>query len=143
MVNRTSSTSLRAVRPSPEDSLEVELNELRSHLASLKGKEAEAFKARLDAFEARMLSQTEHRDPGEKIRGDIVRLLSTANAGKPGFLSTPEIEERLGITRSSAHTHITALEKQGRIWIRKTHGANGRPVFYNYHPGAVRAEVPR
>jgi biotin operon repressor len=117
--------------------LEVELNEMRSKLAALSGKEAETLKAQLDAIQARVEAQEVARDPGAETRRKILRLLSTVNDGKPGYLSTPEIENRLGLTRSAAHTHIMRLEKDGMIWIRKTHGENGRVVFFNYHRDAV------
>jgi DNA-binding MarR family transcriptional regulator len=124
-------------------SIEQELNELRSLVASVSTsappKTVKALEARLAALEERLASDSEARDPGEHARSLILKALSVANEGKVGHLSIPQIEERCKMTKSAVHTHVNELEKKGKVWIRKTHGANGRPVFYVYHPSAVRA----
>lgn len=133
MARNSSSSQIPAVNP-----IEVELNNLRSFAAALKGPQAAQLKARIDALEAHAKASAKPMTEGEETRARIMHLLATAQNGKPGSLTTPEIENRLGLTRSAAHVHIIKLEKDGHIVIRKTHGDNGRPVFLNYHHAAVR-----
>lgn len=112
-------------------SIEQELNELRSLLASVS--------AKIVSVEAQAQSAASPSDPGEATRALIMRTLETADHGKPGFLSHAQIEAACNITKSASHTHVNELEKKGRVWIRKTHNPkNGRPCFFVYHPAAVR-----
>lgn len=138
MARFASSSAPAPAAPLP---VEVELNELRSLVAGLKGRDAEMLKSRIDALEARFAEQaSSSKDPGEIARDQIIQALSTANAGKPGFLSMADIETRCNMTKSAVHNHVNELDKRGKVWIRKTHNtSNGRPCFYVYHPAAVRA----
>jgi DNA-binding MarR family transcriptional regulator len=107
-------------------SIEQELNELRTAIAqSASAKDRKALEARLE-------------------RTEIMRALSVADSGKPGYLSFAQIQKMRKLTKSQVHGHINALEKAGKVWIRKTHHPEGhpdagRPAFYVYHPKAVRA----
>lgn len=128
-------------------SIEQELNDLRSLIAqsaSGDGRTKDAklraeLLTRLEALEARVQEGAAAADPGAAARAKIVAALSAANDGKPGFLSAAQLEVKCNMTKSAIHTHVNELEKEGKVWIRKTHGDNGRPCFYIYHPKAVRA----
>lgn len=73
-----------------------------------------------------------------QIQAKILRALSTANNGKPGYMAMSEIEETFGLQKSAVHWHTNALEKAGKIWIRKTHDPkSGRPHFRAYHSAAI------
>ena len=121
-------------------SIEQELNELRSLIAqstSVPPKTLKVLETRLRALEERI---AESSDPGAAAREGILRALSTANNGKPGYLSHAQIEEQCKLSKSASHHHVNELEKAGRVWIRKTHDPkSGRPCFFVYHPAAVRA----
>lgn len=120
-------------------SIEQELNELRSLVAksvSANPKSAKELKARLDALEARVAASV---DPGEAARSQILQALAVASDGKPGYLSHAQIEAQCNMSKSASHHHVNELEKAGKVWIRKTHGANGRPCFFVYDPRALRA----
>lgn len=112
-------------------SIEQELNELRSLLATVS--------AKIVSVEAQSKTDATPADPGDATRARIMRALETADKGKPGFLSHAQLEAQCKITKSASHTHVNELEKKGRVWIRKTHDPKtGRPCFYVYHPSAVR-----
>lgn len=94
--------------------------------------------AKLAALEERVAAGAE--DPGAVAREGILRALSKASNGKPGYLSHAQIEEQCKLTKSASHHHVNELEKAGKVWIRKTHDPkSGRPCFFVYHPLAVRA----
>lgn len=121
-------------------SIEVELNELRSLIAKSASvappKVVKELEARLKALETRVAAGV---DPGEATRSAIMQALSTANGGKPGMLSHAQIQELCNITKSASHAHVNELEKKGKVWVRKTHDPQtGRPLFLVYHPSAVR-----
>lgn len=127
-------------------SFEEELNELRAAIAesaSTNPKTVKALAARVADLEKRYKIE-EDLDPYERIRDRIVRALAVANNGKPGYLSYAQIAAECKLTKSQVHGHVNALDKAGRVWIRKwhhpaEHGDHGRPAFYVYHPQAVRA----
>jgi DNA-binding MarR family transcriptional regulator len=114
-------------------SLEQELNELRTLIAQSASttppKTLKVLEQRLSALEEKLT------DPKDLV----LRALAVANDGKPGYLSNPQLEERCKLTKNAVHHAVNALERKGRVWIRKTHGENGRPVFYVYDPRAVKA----
>lgn len=115
-------------------SIEQELNELRSLLASVS--------AKIVSVEAQAQSTASPSDPGEATRTMIMRALERADNGKPGYLSHAQLEAECNITKSASHTHVNELEKKGRVWIRKTHNpANGRPCFLVYHHKAEKLRV--
>lgn len=120
--------------------LELELNELRSRVAQLQTKEAAEIKAKLEALEAEMRAKADAGDEGEQARAAILAALEKAGpGGKPGHLAFPQFETLLNMTRSAVHYHTNALEKERKIWIRKTHDPkSGRPVFFAYHPSSLR-----
>lgn len=122
------------------DSIEQELNELRSLIAQsmpANPKAAKALEARLAALEARVANSA---DPGVAARAQILRALATAKDGKPGYLSHAQIEAQCNMTKSASHHHVNELEKEGKVWIRKTHDPkSGRPCFFVYDPRALRA----
>ncbi len=121
-------------------SIEIELNELRAAIAqsasAMAPKVRKALEDRLAALEERVGAAT---DPSEAKRAAIMRALAVADNGKPGYLSSAQIEAVCNMTKSEVHVHVNELEKKGRVWIRKTHGTNGRPTHYVYDPRAVRA----
>ena len=113
-------------RPAP--SAEEELNDLRSMVA----RQA----ALLESLETRIAQKS---DDGGGPRDLIMRALEGANSGRPGSLTMAEIIEQCKLTKSAVHTHVNELEKQGKLWIRKTHDpVNGRPCSRVYHIAAVR-----
>jgi DNA-binding MarR family transcriptional regulator len=124
-------------------SIEQELNELRTAIAqSASAKDRKALEARLE--EIREMVEGSRQEPGGLERTEIMRALSVADSGKPGYLSFAQIQKMRKLTKSQVHGHINALEKAGKVWIRKTHHPEGhpdagRPAFYVYHPKAVRA----
>jgi len=125
-------------------SIEQELNEVRSLIAQVSATAPKAMvktlEARLAALEERIATEGAASDPGAAAREGILRALSTANNGKPGYLSHAQIEAQCNMTKSASHHHVNELEKTGKVWIRKTHDpASGRPCFFVYHPAAVRA----
>lgn len=112
-------------------SIEQELNELRSLLATVS--------AKIVSVEAQAKNGGGASDPGEATRESIMRALSTAKNGKPGSLSYAQIMSTCNITKSASHTHVNELEKRGKVWIRKTHNPeSGRPHFVVYHHAAER-----
>lgn len=50
---------------------------------------------------------------------------------RSGPLPMPEIQDRLGITKSAAHTAVNALNTDGKVWVQKwpVPGKRGRYVF--------------
>jgi regulator of sirC expression with transglutaminase-like and TPR domain len=119
-------------------SAEEELNELRSLLAAQSARESQ-MKQLIESLENRVQAVPVSDDPGDVARSAILRALSVANAGKPGFLSHAQIESECKLTKSASHFHVNELEKAAKVWIRKTHDAkSGRPHFLVYHPAAVR-----
>lgn len=125
--------------------LEQEINELRSQVAAFAGKAkdqavADRLLAQLESLEKRVAQTLEVADPGASARELVLRTLATADKGKPGYMSIAALEEKCKMTKSATHHHVNELDKEGRVWIRKTHDPkSGRPHFLVYHTAAVRA----
>jgi hypothetical protein len=69
------------------------------------------------------------------LRGEILRLLSTANQGKPGHLTTAEIMARTGLTKSMVWHYCQDLNNKDQAIIRrgktKPGGKRGPDVVYH------------
>lgn len=118
-------------------SVELEVNELRSLLARQSADAAErerTMKAIIEGLEMQLATRPDKSDPGEEARALILRTVASANSGKPGHMSMARIGEACNMSKSKVHTHAIRLEKEGKVWIRKTHDPeSGRPCAMVHH----------
>lgn len=80
---------------------------------------------------------------------DLKRKLDAASkpkAGAPeveaavkraGHLTVAQVMAACNLQKSSAWHHINALERQGKVWLRQTHRADGRKHTLVYHADAI------
>ena len=67
-------------------------------------------------------------------RAAIVEALTKANGGKPGHLSTVELQEKTGQTKSIVWHHCAELADQGKVVIvrgKRVGGKRGPDVVYH------------
>ena len=68
-------------------------------------------------------------------RAQLLDVLARANGGKPGHLSTTELQKLLGATKSVIWHHAAALADEGRVIIvrgtRDGRGKRGPDVVYH------------
>lgn len=131
-------------------SLEQELNDLRSELARLSerafknAQDAAALTDRLKTVEAELeASASAVSSNGRMPRGSvgelILRTLAKADNGKPGHMAISEVMRVCGLSKGSVHTAVNELEESGMVWVRNMkdpvtrHRAN-----FVYHRDAKR-----
>lgn len=79
------------------------------------------------------LSAVSAKAPGSDAER-VLAELATCREGKPGSLTTVELQKRLSLTKPSMHYHIGVLETAGQVLVvrgRRVNGRRGPDVVYH------------
>lgn len=56
---------------------------------------------------------------------------------RAGNMTVAQVMAACNLQKSSAWHHINALEREGKVWLRQTHRADGRKHTIVYHADAI------
>lgn len=101
--------------------------------------------AQVHAVEALTTSGAVARVAGASTKSNhaerIMTELATCNGGRPGSLSTVELQKRLGLTRGVLWHHLNGLIDNGQVWAaygkRGADGRRGPAVIFHAEAVAV------
>lgn len=93
----------------------------------------EALKAQLAQIEQQLHAEREARARAQ--RAGAPEILAELKAA--GNLNVTQLMQRCQLQKSSVWHHLNALEREGKIWLRQTHRADGRKHTIAYHADAI------